>query len=91
MKTDSSNQSDSSNRPSKRVTPGRVALLALLGRRGDRLQSGTEAVETGELTDESQSAVNEPAEAPSRFPLLSNFRSRSRHRRGMPSPMSGRR
>ncbi len=85
MTTDQSQRAIASHRVSDRLEHGRMALLTLLRRGDNRLLSSVRATEPDELVDDPL------AEAAHRFPLLSNFRSRSRHRRGMPSPVSNHR
>ena len=67
-----------------------LAWLALLENRRDRFSSGSETIvpDGSAVGEHLPSAVS--IEAPDHFLLVSNFRSRSRHRRGMPSPVTAR-
>ncbi len=91
MTTNQSESPGSSHRSAERIDAGRKALVALLRHQGKRAPSSSVEAEIDASDGELSLPADEQAEMPHRFPLLSNFRSRSRHRRGMPSPMTARR
>lgn len=63
------------------------AWLAPLGASGDQSASSSVTITADGSRQDEQSQLPVSIEAHRRYPLLSNFRSRSRHRRGMPAPM----
>jgi len=57
-------------------------------RPGDGLAPGAAVTDAPAPMSQTQVVVTVPSAAPTRFPLLTDVRTRRRHRRGMPSPVA---
>jgi hypothetical protein len=68
--------------------PGLLGRCIARPRPGDGPAPRSVAVDAPPPISEAQVVTSAPSVVPARFPLLTDVRSRLRHRRGMPSPVA---